>query len=311
MCRTDNTLVQANKNVGIQMSEFIHTKQIYPMVSIGLPVFNGEKTIARVIESILSQTYDNFELIISDNYSSDNTESIIRKYVDLDSRIVYIRQNSNIGAEANFKYLLHKSNSKYFMWAASDDIRSNTFLEQTLIFLENNLDYVASTLQTKFEGREFDPIKMGDETLDDSNYANRVIKFYRLNWLSGLHANGRFYSLIRRTALQDILDKSWGYLGADWMIVTHIVSKGKTKRINAGWTELGRYGGSNTQDLFTLHRNTFFDLIAPFNKLSTEVWRIMYPSNWRQKGNILLRLIMLNVYGFLLQFYIMAKRKNK
>jgi glycosyltransferase involved in cell wall biosynthesis len=280
-----------------------------PIVDICIPVFNGEHKISRVIDSILSQSFQNFKLLISDNNSNDNTENIIKRYLSLDSRIEYYRQKKNIGAEGNFKYLFNKSESKYFMWAAADDIRSSNYLELNIRFLENNRDYVASTLQTRFEGGSFNEQRMGDKALIDDSPEARIRKHLSVKWCEGIHANGRFYSVIRRDSLRDVIKKEWNYLGADWMIVAHLLSIGKINRINDGWMELGRYGASNSQDLFAAYRKSVSSWIMPFSRLSTDIWKIIYSSNGYHKALIVLKLINLNLYGFIIQFYIKFKRR--
>ena len=97
------------------------TSKTRPLVSIGMPVYNGEKYICEALDSLLAQTFTNFELIISDNASIDDTEIICRGYAKKDQRIRYIRQQTNLGALGNFQFVLEKGCSKYFMWAASDD----------------------------------------------------------------------------------------------------------------------------------------------------------------------------------------------
>ena len=78
-------------------------------VYIGLPVYNGAKTIEKAINSLLAQTFKNFILVISDNASNDETARICKKFLLKDSRIKYIRQKNNIGASANFKFLLENA----------------------------------------------------------------------------------------------------------------------------------------------------------------------------------------------------------
>jgi glycosyltransferase involved in cell wall biosynthesis len=92
-----------------------------PVVSIGMPVFNGEKFIRQALDSLLAQTFTDFELIISDNASTDATGSICRIYAEQDSRIRYIRQQENLGALSNFQFVLNEARGEYFMWAACDD----------------------------------------------------------------------------------------------------------------------------------------------------------------------------------------------
>lgn len=98
-------------------------------VSIGMPVYNGEKYIQSALDSLLRQSYAEFELIISDNASTDSTESICRLYAGKDSRIKYFRQPYNFGAAANFQFVLDKARGTYFMWAACDDKWSPDWIE--------------------------------------------------------------------------------------------------------------------------------------------------------------------------------------
>jgi len=100
-----------------------------PAVSIGMPVYNGEKFIREALDSLLAQTFSDFELIISDNASTDNTEKICQEYLSRDSRIKYIRQDFNKGPGANFRFVLEKSVGTFFMWAACDDTWESNWLE--------------------------------------------------------------------------------------------------------------------------------------------------------------------------------------
>ncbi|CAG1020069.1 Glycosyltransferase GlyG [Patescibacteria group bacterium] len=100
-----------------------------PIISIGMPVYNGEKYIEEALESLLSQTFSNFELIISDNNSTDQTNKICEYYAKKDKRIRYLRQTNNLGAIANFQFVLNQSVGRYFMWAAYDDKWSLNWLE--------------------------------------------------------------------------------------------------------------------------------------------------------------------------------------
>ena len=92
-----------------------------PFVSIGMPVYNGERFLAEALESLLAQSHGNFELLISDNHSTDNTRAIIEHYARKDARIKCFFQEKNIGAIANFNFVLSKASADYFMWAAADD----------------------------------------------------------------------------------------------------------------------------------------------------------------------------------------------
>lgn len=109
-----------------------------PIISIGMPVFNGEKFISEAISSLLAQTESRFELIISDNFSTDDTYAICKSYAYRDSRIKLIKQKQNLGALANFKAVLALAKADYFLWAACDDIWSVDWLEKLLSIHDEN-----------------------------------------------------------------------------------------------------------------------------------------------------------------------------
>ena len=110
-----------------------------PAVSIGMPVYNGAKYIREALDSLLAQTFADFELIISDNASTDATTEICQEYAKKDGRIRYILQAENLGPTVNFQLVLSEGQGQYFMWAAHDDRWASTFLELTVAALESDL----------------------------------------------------------------------------------------------------------------------------------------------------------------------------
>lgn len=113
-----------------------------PKLSIGLPVYNGDKFLQAAIDSLLAQTFTDFELIISDNASTDNTEEICRAYAAQDSRIRYYRNDKNIGCSLNFNRVFELSTGEYFKWAAYDDLHAPDFLAKCVAVLDYNPDIV-------------------------------------------------------------------------------------------------------------------------------------------------------------------------
>ncbi|HDL48800.1 MAG TPA: glycosyltransferase family 2 protein [Actinobacteria bacterium] len=113
-----------------------------PKLSVGMPVFNGEAFLAQAIDSILAQTFSEFELIISDNGSTDGTEQICRHYARIDDRVAYFRQSSNLGAAANYNFVFHKATGRYFKWASHDDLIAPTMLEQCVGVLDSDFEDV-------------------------------------------------------------------------------------------------------------------------------------------------------------------------
>lgn len=127
-----------------------------PKVSIGMPVYNGEPFIREALDSLLSQTFADFELIISDNASTDGTDIICREYATKDSRIRYVRQEENRGATANFKFVLDESVGEYFMWAAADDKLQPFFIEklyQVMLYYPDLILVMSDVLNISHEGK--------------------------------------------------------------------------------------------------------------------------------------------------------------
>jgi glycosyltransferase involved in cell wall biosynthesis len=112
------------------------------LVSIGLPVYNGGAFLELAIRSLLSQTHRRFELIISDNASTDGTAEVCRRFCEEDSRVVYSPLNSNIGGVANHSRVQEMARGDYFMWASSDDLWEPSYVERCLKVLDERQDVV-------------------------------------------------------------------------------------------------------------------------------------------------------------------------
>jgi len=269
---------------------------ITPMVSIGLPVFNGERSLGSALDSLLTQTAGEFELIISDNASTDQTESLCRAYAKRDGRIRYIRQDVNLGAEANFLYVLERAAGKYFMWAAADDIRSPDFITLNLEFLESHPDYVCSISPVRFEGRDFDELQMGDRSLDDDRFDLRIRRFFG-PW----HANGAFYSLMRTEAIKKCEWVGARFLGADWAVVLYLARQGKLNRLDQGWLELGLKGASNSVGFFRRYRSSLLDFVVPFWKMTHAALSISKGAPYASRLVILRECLVMNVWALKVQ----------
>ena len=109
-----------------------------PKVSIGMPIYNGEHFLPQTLDSLLTQTYKDFELIISDNASSDRTQEICQHYAAQDSRVRYLRQSANLGASQNFNYVFEQASGEYFKWAAHDDLCAPEYLARCVEVLDRD-----------------------------------------------------------------------------------------------------------------------------------------------------------------------------
>lgn len=262
-----------------------------PIVSIGMPVYNGEKYLRSAIESILSQSFADFELIISDNGSTDQTSEICEKYALIDPRIRYIRQPTSIGAVGNFNYVLGEAKTDYFMWAAHDDIRSTDFIEVNLNFLKENSDYVASTSPNGFEGVEPDKQTLVDFSLDGDDVFERFTEFFKYCWVS----HGIFYSLIRVSTLRNCPLLPQSFFGWDWAIDLFLVSEGKINRASTGYTIFGVRGVSMGPGIYKAFRNDYIEFVIPFYRISKYTLYLSKGFDTREKIRVLVILMKLNM----------------
>ncbi len=212
-----------------------------PKVSIGLPVYNGGKFIRKRLETLLSQTFTDFELIISDNASTDSTSEICKKFEKKDKRIRYIRQESNMGAVWNFNFVLKEARCDYFVWASADDLWHTDFLKKNMGILVTKKNFVGCKAKETLvqsedvvkknysSARKYLRDKMGLRRTRQAeithlfpitgSYDNKVRKFMKL--LPG----NMFYGVIRTDALRkSTIDDS--FMGADWCYDLNILRYG-------------------------------------------------------------------------------------
>lgn len=192
-----------------------------PRVSVGMPVFNLQRTVGRAIESVLGQTLGDFELLVSDNASTDGTEAICRRHAAQDPRIRYTRHPAAISGFDNFRFVLDAARAPYFMWLAADDYVLPRLLEQAITVLDARHDVVCAT--PRVELREPD----GSRQLSGDTFA--MLGSVRENLCRFLDApmdNSRFYGLYRRDILQRVLPDS-AYYGFDWVVTAGTLLYGK------------------------------------------------------------------------------------
>jgi glycosyltransferase involved in cell wall biosynthesis len=105
---------------------------------IGMPVFEMDRFVKEAIESLIGQSFEDWRMLIADNQSGDATPEICRRAAALDSRISFVRHERNLGAPANFRFLLDTADTDVFMWAAGDDVWAPGFLERGIQVLEHD-----------------------------------------------------------------------------------------------------------------------------------------------------------------------------
>ena len=242
-----------------------HLSGIYaePLITVGVPVYNGAKTIGACLESLIGQTYKNLEIIISDNCSSDETFAICESFAKRDPRITLIRQNHNLGGTANFSYVLHSGSGDYFTWVASDDLRSPDFLEANLNFLLRHPDYIGSTSPNRFqyEHNIYSDKCDFDLILEGTSQLTQLLKFANIS-------HGFFYSLFRRDVLMELTDLEENVLAWDWIILLKLCAVGKIHRNELGLITLGADGQSSGSRALSAAGVRGFGYLFPLSKFS-------------------------------------------
>ena len=267
-----------------------------PAISIGVPVFNGGKTLVRMLDSLLCQTFADFEIIISDNASTDQTADIAENYAHRDQRIRYLRQAENIGPERNFKHVLDEARGRFFMWSASDDIRSPDFLQENVNFLEQHPDYVASTSPNRFEGQgAMELVRFELSGAED----DRRKDFFRYCWIS----HGIFYSVIRTEVLRACEVVGQPFLGTDWAIDLYLASKGKMHRTQHGLMVSGAHGISNSANAWKRYRASPVSWLLPFHKVSLYTLKLTSHRPLKVRMQYLKILVELNMRAAYSQFH--------
>ncbi|MEH1895476.1 MAG: glycosyltransferase family 2 protein [Nostoc sp.] len=188
-----------------------------PRLSIGLPVYNGEKFIKEAIDSLLAQTFEDFELIISDNASTDKTEEICRAYAEKDKRICYYRNDQNIGCARNFNRVFKLSSGEYFKWAAYDDLHAPDFIKKCVEVLDQDPSIILCHSQTYFIDEEGSFLQNYNIKLK----ADALKPHKRFNELLTKHLCYQCYGVIRSNALR-MIPQMGGYGNADGILLLRL-----------------------------------------------------------------------------------------
>ncbi len=268
-----------------------------PVVSIGLPVYNGARFLAQALDSLLAQTYRDFELIISDNASSDATPAICADYAARDGRIRYIRQPVNIGAPRNWSFVVTVARGTYFKWASCNDLCAPEMIERCVSVLVQQpqavLCYGRTSLVDAETGEE--ELYSGDVAIDDELPSDRLASL-----MSKLRLNNAQSGLIRADALRDTgLDRP--YPAGDIPLMIELVLRGSFvllpnvllfRRMGPGTFSRGLTGKAST-DFYGVSSIPLLDTMRRHRDLVIGVLRA--PISKREKGRCL-RLLAKHLY---------------
>ena len=197
------------------------TSEHVPVLSIGLPVYNGERYLRQALDALLAQTFTDFELIISDNASSDSTADICRSYADRDSRIRYVRQGSNVGAAPNHNLLVPLARGRYFKWASHDDLYDPDLLRLCVEALEERPDVVLAHSWDAIIDDHGEVVREVPYELDTDDPRPAV----RLRSLLYVPGGNDFYGVMRTDMLRRVRPHDT-YYNADRTFVAELVLQG-------------------------------------------------------------------------------------
>ena len=215
-----------------------------PPLTIGLPVYNGEDHVGVALDDIAAQTFGDFELIISDNASTDRTSEICREYAARDSRIRYTRSSRNLGMGPNVNRVFEFSQTRYFKWVSHDDRHDPAFLERCIDVLDREPEVVLCHSETGFIGEHGEPLPYDEKRrayLD--SVGEPVTRLDKLRVGEGPTPQHRFRDVLRSmdgcfhiygVFRADMLRKiAWrkNYFGHDKVILAEIVLLGRLNQI--------------------------------------------------------------------------------
>ena len=193
---------------------------VTPLISIGIPTYNRANKLKKCLNSVLQQSYNNIEVIISDNMSSDATPEVCRDFMRQDQRIKTYRQTENIKGAPNFNFVRQKFTGAYFMVLGDDDWIDPLLIQSCVTFLEDHPDYIAASGQTMYYRENNVKFKGVSLSIQSNNPSTRLI-----NTISQVVDAGTFYALYRAEITNDI-----PYLnvwGMDYYFLCEVAFQGK------------------------------------------------------------------------------------
>ena len=269
----------ARLNNGSSISLLNNKPTDIPTVSIGLPVYNGENFIEEAIESVLAQTFQDYELVISDNASTDATQIICQRYAQQDSRIRYSRSPVNQGPAWNYNQVFELARGTYFKWAAHDDVFEPTFLERVLERLIQNPTAVLGFSQVDVIEQAAGLIRPYNVEMDLGS-ARPAQRFKET--ISLKHRCYEIFGLVRR----DVLAKTsliGAYAGSDRVLLSRLVLEGAFEIVPEPLFKAREHGSQSIAMLrkprhrhFRMHDYAVWFDPKNKGKILLPNWRILY-----------------------------------
>jgi len=245
-----------------------------PRVSVGMPVYNGAGYLSDAIESVLNQSFRSLELIICDNASTDDTERICREFLARDSRIRYHRNETNLGAAANYNLAFERARGEYFKWSSHDDLCGEDFLDRCVAAMDR--DSGISLAFSRFDYVDEAGEKIRSSAADLTVCGEQV--WERIRQLTALQIESTdiywaIFGLIRSSALRKT-DLIAPYIASDQTLLFHLALQGRFHQV----PDTLFFRREHADESMSANRSTR-DRAAWFDSSRTEPE--IYLPNWR------------------------------
>jgi glycosyltransferase involved in cell wall biosynthesis len=239
-----------------------------PRVTIGMPVYNGEKFLKEAIDSIMAQSFEDFELIISDNASTDRTQEICRACMARDKRIRYVRNEANIGVNRNFNRVFQLCSGEYFKWATADDVCHRNLVARCLEVLDGNQNAVLAYPKTRFideTGRLLDWNDPGWDLRSDDALERMRYVIYSGHWVNAFYGLTRVQSLAKTRLFAS-------YRSGDYRLLGELSLMGKFIEVSEHLFFRRIHAGASSQNTDPQWQSHFF--AGDVGYISLPLWRL-------------------------------------
>jgi glycosyltransferase involved in cell wall biosynthesis len=251
-----------------------------PTVGIGMPVYNGERFLAEAIESVLRQSFTDFELIISDNASTDRTGDICQSYAATDPRIRYFRNEVNQGALPNFNRVFELARGRYFKWAAHDDVLRPDFLNRCVEALEAAPDAAVCQTAIDYIDESGESLGVHSHHVAGSESEDSATRFAALALRP--HDCYAQMGLLRRSLVEQALPMA-GFHGADRALLARIALAGRYVAVPEALLQVRDHPGRYSRAQKSVRDRAAWYDARNTGRLSFPVWRL-YGTYWKAVG---------------------------
>jgi glycosyltransferase involved in cell wall biosynthesis len=241
-----------------------------PLVSLGVPVYNREHCLRAALDSLVAQTYQNLEIIICDNASTDGTAALCAEFAARDPRIRYVRNPTNLGIIGNYRRVFALSTGDYFTWAASDDIRPPGAIQAAVDALERNPQAVMvhGPVGIRMGPRNLEARVENNIDLSSADPAVRVRLFTR-----NLAHNAMLYGVYRREALaRATLGRHYGQ---DYLVCLKLCQLGPVEYTESPLVVYRQRPESLDTPMYPLRRINWANLLFYRGVMRNKCWTVL------------------------------------